>query len=118
MVRNLVIAVIVLAVAFALVRGKIRKSEEERWQREDAEYQKSAEIAKQKNQDLDRQMEQRFMSMVNCETAMRNRQVLQEASASGGRVVSFRDGKALTAAEVRTAQGETEHYIGQNCKKP
>lgn len=118
MVRNLVIAAIVFAVAFGLVRGRIAKNEEEKLRREDVEYRKSVEVANERNENVRQQMDQRMTAAHNCATAMTNRRVLQDASASGGRIIASHDFKPLDETDVRLAQRDNERYIEENCKKP
>ena len=118
MIRNLVIAAVVFAIAFGLVRYKGKKAEEEAMRREDEEYRKSAAIAKVRNDEMQRQLEQQFVISMNCDTARRNRVVLKDVSVRGGQVFSWGDGstRTLSAAEIPAALADTERYLEQNCK--
>jgi hypothetical protein len=116
-IRTVVIAIVVFGAVFLVVRGQSRKAEEERLRREDADYRKSAEVARERNAAIDRERQAAFATRLNCDTAVRNRQVLEKAVKEGGGVIVFTNTGATSvgADQLAAAQRDTAQFIAENC---
>jgi hypothetical protein len=115
--RTVVIAVVVFGAVFLVMRGQSRKAEEERLRREDADYRKSAEAARERNAAIDRERQAAFATSLNCDTAVRNRQLLERAVKEGSGVIVFTKAgaKNVGPGELAGAQRDTAQFLAENC---
>lgn len=113
--RYLLIGAAVFAVAFILVRGKINRAQEEKMRQEDQVAMKAAESDRKKQAEHRQAMESRFVATLNCDTAINNRQVLQDAITQGGVVTVELTGPPVSPVEYQTRYNDMQRFIEQNC---